>query len=206
MANPSLMQLYDGSGCRKYLTDDERDRFRMAAFEQPDREAAFCLLLHYTGCRLSEALALTRSQIDREQGLIVLRSLKKRQARSFRPVPVPSELIEWLLALPSDLPDGLLWSFSRTTAWRKIKEVLTVASICGVHACPRGLRHGYGVSNTLSGVPVTQLKEWMGHANLETTAIYLAVTGPEERQLAERNWKHDVWPQTMKALADYEHL
>ena len=53
------MQLYDMRGQRKYLTEHERDRFLNAARSAPTPDRAFCEILAYTGCRLSEALALT---------------------------------------------------------------------------------------------------------------------------------------------------
>jgi intergrase/recombinase len=52
-------ELFTSKGKRKYLTTDERDRFLKAA-EKFDREVrTFCALLAYSGCRISEALALT---------------------------------------------------------------------------------------------------------------------------------------------------
>jgi hypothetical protein len=33
-------------------------------------------------------------------------------------------------------------------------------------------------------------KKWLGHARLETTAIYLDVSGEEERKLAARLWEY----------------
>jgi len=40
----------------------------------------------------------------------------------------------------------LLWPWSRTTTFRRVKEVMEVAKITdGPHKCPKGLRHGYGV-------------------------------------------------------------
>jgi len=42
-----------------YLTDEERKAFLKAAARTPRRGAVFCSTLHYTGCRISEALALT---------------------------------------------------------------------------------------------------------------------------------------------------
>jgi site-specific recombinase XerD len=35
---------------------------------------------------------------------------------------------------------------------------------------------------------VFQIQRWMGHARLETTAIYASVLGEEERILARRTW------------------
>src|SRR5438874_13789326 len=39
-----------------------------------------------------------------------------------------------------------LWPWSRMTAFRRVQEVIAAAGIPdGPHACPKGLRHGFGV-------------------------------------------------------------
>jgi site-specific recombinase XerD len=65
---------------------------------------------------------------------------------------------------------------------------MAMAGIKGKRACPRGLRHSFGVGGAQSGIPVTLLQRWLGHARLSTTAIYLDVLGPEEREIAARFW------------------
>ena len=58
------MQLHTPDGARKYLTAGERDAFLRAA-EQADRSVrTLCMTLAYSGCRLSEALALTADRVD----------------------------------------------------------------------------------------------------------------------------------------------
>src|SRR3954447_5881609 len=54
------MQLYDAEGRRLYLTEDERRAFIAAAAKAPHEVRTFCGVLHATGCRISEALALRR--------------------------------------------------------------------------------------------------------------------------------------------------
>ena len=49
----------------------------------------FCHTLAYTGCRISEALALTTDRIDFKDGTVIFESLKKRRTGVFRPVPIP---------------------------------------------------------------------------------------------------------------------
>ena len=66
-----------------------------------------------------------------------------------------------------------------------MKTLLAAAGIRGEHACPRGLRHGFGVATVQSGAPITLTQRWMGHKKLETTAIYTDVMGPEERSFAD---------------------
>ncbi len=59
-ANP----LYDSHGKRLYLTAAERDDFLSASAEAARDVRTFCNVLYYTGCRLSEALALTPGAFD----------------------------------------------------------------------------------------------------------------------------------------------
>lgn len=62
------------------------------------------------------------------------------------------------------------------------------AGIVGAQACPKGLRHGYGIHATSCGVQLHMLQKWMGHASMQTTAIYATALGPEELEIAGRMW------------------
>ncbi len=59
----------------------------------------------------------------------------------------------------------------------------------GPHKCPKGLRHGFGVHAIGAGVPLNILSKRMGHAALETTAIYANALGEEQRNIAARMWE-----------------
>jgi integrase len=62
------------------------------------------------------------------------------------------------------------------------------AGIAGLHATPKGLRHGFGIKAVVSQVPLNMLQKWLGHAQMTTTAIYTAAIGPEEKQIAQKMW------------------
>jgi integrase len=184
------MQLFDASGERKYLTPAQRQEFLRAAEKAAPDVLTFCGTLAHAGCRISEALALTGTRVDTSAGVLVLESLKKRRKGVFRAVPVPTD---FLLTLDSvhdlaALGNARLWRWSRTTAWRRVKEVMETAAIHGLYATPKGVRHGFGINATASEVPLNMTQKWMGHSRLETTAIYANAVGPEERKLAERMW------------------
>jgi integrase/recombinase XerD len=61
----------------------------------------------------------------------------------------------------------------------------------GRAACPRGLRHGFGVGSLQSGVPLNLVQRWLGHARISTTAIYADASGPEELAFARHFWSLD---------------
>lgn len=192
------MQLFDAQGKRLYLAAEERRAFSAAAARADRPVRTFCAVLHDSGCRISEALALTPERVDLSGKALVLESLKKRRRGVYRAVPVPPGLLDQL-----DLVHGVreaqrrgkghadrpLWPWARNTAWRYVKAVMTAAEIAdGPHRSPKGLRHGYGVHAIGSGVPLNMLSKWMGHASLEVTAIYANALGAEEQGIAARMW------------------
>ncbi len=67
------------SGRRLYFTEDERRAFLAAAAKAPREVRSFCGVLQATGCRISEALALTARQIDLSGRVVVFENLKKRR-------------------------------------------------------------------------------------------------------------------------------
>jgi integrase len=191
------MSLYGRDGTRKYLSAEERAAFLRAAEDQDRAVRTFCMVLAYSGCRISEALALTADRVDLADGVLVFESLKKRRQGVFRAVPVPSNVTESL-----DLVHGIrelrrrperarvhrLWPWSRMTAWRHIQRVMVVAGVSGPQATPKGLRHGFGVNAVSAGIPLNLVQRWLGHAQLSTTAIYADAVGAEERSIAARMW------------------
>ncbi|MDQ3565119.1 MAG: tyrosine-type recombinase/integrase [Pseudomonadota bacterium] len=145
--------LYDDDGQRKYLTLDERQAFAEVANQEEGIALTFCGMLLHTGCRISEALALTADRVDLKQKKIVIESLKKRRNGVYRSVPVPDiflkelDLVHGVRAAQAAKARGRrqrLWPWSRTTAWRLIKRVLREAGIDGGQcATAKGLRHGF---------------------------------------------------------------
>lgn len=196
------MSLFTDGGERKYLTAAERGRFLDALDVLPDpRDRTFCAMLYWTGCRPSEALSMTAMNIDLDEQMVIIRTLKKRgrwKGRHFRPVPVPRVFLGELDRVHSigsarARRDGgaslCLWPFSRTTAWHRVRRVMDAAGLTGAKACAKGLRHAYGVHCAMAEIPESRIKKWLGHESLETTEIYLDVAGPEDRAIARRLWE-----------------
>src|ERR1043166_7880746 len=191
-----VSSLYGPCG-RKYLTSAERKRFGKAAACVESRIRLFCLMLLWSGGRISEILALTPSDIDLELGVASIETLKRRSRGIIRQVPLPRQLLG---ELDSEFQIGAarrnpllarcrLWTWSRTTAWRRVKRVMAAAGITGGCAMPKGLRHAFGVKAFQTKVPPHLVQRWLGHASLRTTALYGDVIGHEERLIAARMWR-----------------
>jgi integrase len=138
-------------GNRKYLNAAERQRFIESAQRAPPMVRLFCLVLRWSGGRISEVLALTPAAIDIESGVANLETLKRRKRGIVRQVPLPQYVLSDLdryfglrrVQQDAELAVKRMWCWSRTTAWRRVKEVMAEAGISGPPAMPKGLRHGW---------------------------------------------------------------
>jgi len=183
-----VARLFDCDGQRKYLCRAEGQRFLRAAATADDTTRIFCQLLAYTGCRISEGLALVPAQLDADAQRVILRTLKRRR-RVFRAVPVPAALMRDLQLLARGRQDGeRLWPWCRQTGWRRVKRVMAEARVHGPQAVPKGLRHKFGLTAADCNVPLNLIQRWMGHASPDSTATYVDAVGMEERAFARRMW------------------
>ena len=154
-----VIELVDAKG-RKYLTAEERERFFRAAVRTPKPEhQTFALTVAHSGARLSEVLALRPADIDLDASAIRIRTLKRR-AEHWREVPLPAEtlraleLVHGLRSVRPARAGEPLWPWSRATGHRRIVAVMEAAGISGPQACPKGLRHAFGVAAVTAGVPL----------------------------------------------------
>lgn len=190
------IELFDSAGQRKYLTAEERSKFEVAAKEAEREVRTFCLILRNTGCRISEALNLKVRNIDFEAKAVVFETLKQRKKRVFRQVPLSDSFLDELNLVHNlkirqaqrKTTEERIWSMSRATASRRVDEVMKVAKIQGIQACPKGLRHAFAIASIEKQIPLNLISKWLGHSSVITTAIYANATGQEERNIAARLW------------------
>ena len=170
--------LVDARG-RKYLTKSERERFLAAARSRPKPEVqTLARTLAMTGCRVSEALGIRACDVDLEASELRIATLKRR-AEHWRAVPVPEDLVHVLelvhrlrrLQASARGANRPLWAITRQTANRQVGAIMRTAGIEGPQACPRGLRHSYGVAAVTADVPLATIATVLGHASLTTTVI-----------------------------------
>lgn len=194
MAYHTNFSLFDIKGQRKYLNQEERKRFYHIANAQKRQDIRlFCVLLYFTGARISEIVNLSKTNIDFSNKSVVIQTLKRRRTNVFRQIPLPDSLLDelkyYIKQLDAENPENedSIWRFSTRSASRYIKSVMIEAKINGTKSSALGLRHGFAV-HAVTKIPLTQVQKWLGHAHLQTTAIYVEVCGVEERKLAEKLW------------------
>ena len=102
------------------------------------------------------------------------------------------ELVHGLRSVSPRRAGDPLWPWSRATGHRRIVAVMEQAKISGPMACPKGLRHAWGIAAVEAGVPLTTIAAVLGHADIATTAIYTTAIGVEARAFLSRMWERQA--------------
>ena len=181
----STFSLVNARG-RKYLTAAERKRFLAAVRTHPKPAVqTLAQTLALTGCQVSEALAhpglrrRPRSERAPDRDAQAPESPLARRSRPGGP-DYALELVHRLRRAQG--------SPRRARGNRQVDALMRTAGIEGPQACPRGLRHSYGVAAVTAGVTFPTIAAVLGHASLSTTAIYTTAIGAEARELVSRVW------------------
>jgi len=183
-----------------YLTRPEVD----ALLASPDpttwtgqRDRALLLLAVQTGLRVSEVAALRRQDVVLDSAPHVRCHGKGRKERC---TPLTKETVGvlrvWMRTRQSQPTDPLFPSrgsncqLTRGAIWRLIVKYASVAadrcpSLASKNLTPHVLRHTAAMTLLESGVDLATIALWLGHANLQSTNIYLhADMALKERALA----------------------
>lgn len=159
------------------------------------RDRLFVRTAFETGGRVSELIQIKRSDVDLTNRQIRLLTLKRRTdlrrkvAHAARWIPVSHSIVAdlgvYLLALPVDESDFRLFPFSRQSAHKLIAKAGKRAGLIargGREVSPHILRHSFAMNCLTQGVPITVLKELMGHASIASTMIYLKTDPAQARE------------------------
>jgi len=160
-------------------TDDELAAVFAELQDQPHR--LVIRLIFATGLRISEALAVQPGDIDGRRRLLLVRNGKGGKRRKVMvSESMLAELREyWRTARPLG---PLLFSApgsSRPLSADAVRYALRAASEragLGWHLTPHLLRHSFATRLLDDGVDLRTIQVLLGHADLSTTARYLAVS------------------------------
>jgi site-specific recombinase XerD len=140
------------------------------------------VVLWRAGLRISEALALSETDLDPARGAILVRRGKGGKRREVGMDRWAwGQLQPWLDVRPS-LPVGALFCIlrgptrGRPCAPAGIRSQLArIAQTAGVRRrfAPHQLRHAHAVEMSREGVPLVVIQRQLGHADLGITSAYL---------------------------------
>jgi site-specific recombinase XerD len=155
-----------------------------AAGDDPNglRLRGVIVVLWRAGLRISEALALTETDLDRERGALLIRRGKGGKRREVGMDRWGWTQLESWLELRSRLPVGALFCVvrgptrGRPCAPAGIRgQMHRAAQVAGVRRrfAPHQLRHAHAVEMSREGVPLLVIQRQLGHADLGITSAYL---------------------------------
>ena len=131
------------------------------------RDYALILFLYASGCRVSEALAIERSDIS--NGWLTIRFSKGEKQRVVPIAPIALEALEVYIQAQG-IRSSHIWlnykgnPLSRISAYKIVKKYLGVS--------PHVLRHSFASALIIGGADLRVVQDLLGHSSLLTTQIY----------------------------------
>ena len=166
------MQRFLEQGAYPHVT---REEFLLILAASADLETRLLLeVLWTTGCRISEALSLSRASILRQgtqYSLNMTRLKRRKPLRETLPIPIEIgiKLDDYarLRGIEGEVP---LFTKSRVTVWRAVKQLGREALHREIH--PHMLRHGRIYDLARRGEHPFLIARAVGHVNIQTTLGY----------------------------------
>ena len=176
-------------GSRTALRSDEYTKLLSLAGANP-RDYAILQVFLQTGIRVSELCDLTREDIDFERRLLRIASGKGMKTRTIELEKKGIQAIKSYLAVrPESLSNALFLNYQgEPISGRGIRKMLDKylkASGITKKISPHSLRHTFATYKAERGVSPYALREWLGHARLDTTQIYVHMARENTKKAME---------------------
>lgn len=173
------------------------------------RDRAIVNVLYSTAARVSEVVALNRTQVAYGRASKVLITGKGNKTRTIHLQPYAQEAIRRYVAERTDSNPALFVSHSRQANGRRLSTrsvqriVSRAVAALGLdpRLSPHDFRHYRATALLREDVPIAIVQEYLGHADISTTrAIYAPVVG--DNIVAE--WLANVSKSPLEAVAEWQ--
>jgi len=151
---------------KRAYRDMDNGRYRI-------KDLALVTVMVYTGCRLGEALALTKEDIDTKERVVRIKQSKKR-GEFYRVVPIPSGLFWEIMDRYLWRVEGKLFDISERQA-RNIVYKFTLRYL-RKKLRPHAIRHSYALAVLEATKNIEVVRRLLGHSNYNTIKYYLDYT------------------------------
>lgn len=166
----------------RWLNADELQRFvstpiRSDSYQTRLRHGLAFKTLAWLGLRRAELLKLLISNVYLETDTIIVRNTKSKRDRA---MPIPAPLRPAFAELIAERPgDDYVFSATSGEPWgvqpfaKAFKRHLAACGLAGQGITPHTLRHTFATHLVMRGVPITDVKELLGHSDIKNTMIYV---------------------------------
>jgi len=178
---------YENRDLPSYLTTIETQAM-LQACESNRRDHLLLNILWQTGCRIGEALSISRDDIDPHGSCIriVTEKQKGKKNKSHRIIPIGSDLLSEILTYILDYHiTDRLFDFSRQRAFQIIKKTAIKAGITK-RVSPHVFRHSFSIHCLRSGMPLPVLQKILGHSSILTSMIYLRIVQADTEEFMRK--------------------
>ncbi len=190
-----------GKTLPKAITPSEVDELleQPARRQTPEakRDKAMLELIYATGMRVTELVSLNISGLNLDPGSPYVRCIGKGAKE--RSIPIHDQalesLVEYLhhgrpILLGNRNEDALFLNrrgerLTRQGFWLILKRYAKAANLSGA-ITPHTLRHSFATHMLRGGMPIRNVQEMLGHANISTTQVYTHLTGEHVREVYEK--------------------
>ena len=170
------------------LTKEEYDRLLAAARESDQERLALIMeTLCATGIRVSELRYITVEAARTGRATITLKG-------KIRTILLPAKLCRKLVkyARKQKIAAGEIFltssgrGISRRQVWYELKRLCRAAGVEPTKVFPHNLRHLFATTFYRAQRDIVRLADMLGHSSIDTTRIYLTVSGAEQQRQLDR--------------------
>ena len=159
------------------------EKTKLQQYEKIQKQALFELLLS-SGIRLGECVQLNKSDIDLDDRTFIVLGKGNKERVCYFSAKCQfylDKLINFQYAGRTRKLADLGPLFVNVKRCNRLgqnaieRQIRELGAKCGVKAHPHKFRRTFATNLVNKGVPIEQIKELMGHANIDTTLIYAIV-------------------------------
>jgi integrase len=188
---------------KRRLEEGEEERILAAASPQM---ADFFTAMLETGCRPGELRTLQWSEVQADKFTVLASKAKDREDREVQIEPT----LRAILDRRRNGPDGKPLPVTAYVFGNEVGELIDRRHLCGmwIDTCKAAkvtnlhlhdLRREFASQMSEAGVPIQQVRDALGHANITMTNTYLGLNRDEQKQAYKQRTAHRA-RQRMKAV------